>query len=448
MNNEVEEIKKTVDETTEEKPSKKKAKKGFNLKALGIGVGALVLCANIAIAAASLACVNDVKKTNEKLLAEREAESETRENDVVIADEYKIVDTTNISDAYKSGDDSGLSDEDKETLEMASAILDEIITDDMSDYDKEIAVYDWMCANLTHDTGMMAVIPTEGCMVDNPHGVLQGKQAVCVGFATTFRLFMQMMDIECKVVHNVENFHSWDLVLLDDEWYHVDIYSDIPGGHYANFNLSDDLMYEEWDRDFFPEATGLKYNYYYNNRLSAKSIYDAPKMLRTALENKERGLCIEFDGTLSEGDIASGYAMLSALEDSINMYEEEELDLPYGIQEYNFAANPENNNTLLVVMFGTYRSEEEQFKEDLGYDEDRINEELQDAFGDWFEDISVTGLDEIVDYDDNTVITEEVYGVLGINNEVLDAFNITKDDVIGLTIGEFYEMFDAKMGEE
>ena len=56
-------------------------------------------------------------------------------------------------------------------------------------------------------------------------GVLKYHNAVCVGYATTFRMFMQMMGIECKVEHNTEKFHSWDVVKIDGDWYITDIYS-------------------------------------------------------------------------------------------------------------------------------------------------------------------------------------------------------------------------------
>ena len=47
-------------------------------------------------------------------------EEETRENDVKIAGSYEIKSTEAISDAYKNGDTSKLSDKERETLDMAS----------------------------------------------------------------------------------------------------------------------------------------------------------------------------------------------------------------------------------------------------------------------------------------------------------------------------------------
>ena len=65
------------------------------------------------------------------------------EDDVVIAHEFTIRSTLQISDAYKNGTADSLSDKDKETLDMAKDVLSKIIKDGMTDYEKEEAVYLW-----------------------------------------------------------------------------------------------------------------------------------------------------------------------------------------------------------------------------------------------------------------------------------------------------------------
>ena len=89
---------------------------------------------------------------------ERQAEEAKKENEYMedgyrVGGEYEIRSTTHISDAYKSGDESQLSEEDKETLKMARDVLDEVIEDGMSDYEKEEAVYKWMVKNIGHGRG-------------------------------------------------------------------------------------------------------------------------------------------------------------------------------------------------------------------------------------------------------------------------------------------------------
>ncbi len=232
------------------------------------------------------------------------SEDVAQENDVTIGSEYVIKATTQISDAYKSGDTSKLSDTDKETLDMAKDVLDAIITDGMSDYEKELAVYKWMCENIGFDDGSLSVIPDENdLVVDNPHGVLQTHKAVCVGYATTFRLFMQMLGIDCMVVHDSYLSHSWDLVKLDGQWYHTDVYSDADSkGNFAHFNLDDNTMMssQEWNTDFFPAADGIKYNYAYMNRVECKDIYSIPAQVRAAIDAKTGIVSLDMGKDMSD----------------------------------------------------------------------------------------------------------------------------------------------------
>lgn len=228
-----------------------------------------------------------------------------RENNVTIAGSYKIRSTKKLSDAYLSGDRSGLTGKQKETLKMASDILDKIITKGMSKYEKELAVYRWMTTNLSDDSGALTVIPTTQEDCDNPYGVLKYHNAVCVGYATTFRLFMQMMKIPCKVVHNTSRTHSWDLVRLSGEWYHTDIYMDASTENYADFNMNDAtcLMSHDWNRDFFPAATGTKYSYANQNKKTLADAYALPAALKAGLDAKATNLFFDYKSTNAEEQV-------------------------------------------------------------------------------------------------------------------------------------------------
>mgnify|MGYP000685692729 CR=1 FL=1 len=279
-------------------PEQKEKKKGGAWK----GIVAVILAAGV-VGSTTISAFNLV--TLKSYIAEQKKEEnpETTEDYVKIADNYEIKPTTNISDAYKSGDTSKLTDKEKETLDMAKkAIKDMKITDSMSDFEKEKAVYDWMTKKLQQDSGALTVIPSTQEDCDNPYGVLKYHNAVCVGYATTFRMFMQMMGIECKVEHNTEKFHSWDVVKIDGDWYITDIYSDAGNGNYANFNVTD-AMYgqsQSWDRDYFPAANSLKYNMAYQNKKTVDSIYDLPKALRAAMDKKLGGVMVAFKEDITE----------------------------------------------------------------------------------------------------------------------------------------------------
>ena len=309
------------------------------------------------------------------------ADGQTREDDVAIMGEYYIRSTLPISDAYKSGDDSKLDSKEKETLEMASAVLDEIITEDMTDYEKELAVYEWMTTSLQYDTGVLQVIPNTQADCDNPYGVLKYHNAVCVGYATTFRLFMQMLDLPCMVVHNTEKYHSWDLIQLDGDWYHVDIYSDQNSGNYANFNMNDEMCSQghDWDREFYPAAEGTKYNYAIQNAVPVEDIYTVPALVREALDDETGNLFLSFD------PIDEAHAQIvETMMDGIRSCMEEGDD--YSSMWMNWTwLHVTGNQYVLAVYMESYDDDSNDF--DIS-DEDRakIDEAIAESFGttpDW-----------------------------------------------------------------
>ena len=307
-----------------------------------------LLCASIVL---SVFTINSVNKNTTMVKAMTGAvEDVDAEDDVLIANTYLIKSTKQISDAYKSNDSSKLSDADRETLDLASKILDEIIKPDMSDYEKEKAVYVYLTTKLKSTNGILTVIApnTEN---SEPHDVLKNKSAVCVGYATTFRMFMQMMDIECMVVHSSDLSHSWDLVKLDDGWYHVDCYSDETTGgtttvaeydeglggavtatttdgqdnvkdiaSYANFNMDDNYCAanHNWNRSFFPAADGKKYNYILNNTKQLKNIYKLPDYVAKMVSKKKSLIVCSFKSFDEKAQYEANYMADSLQNNLIN----------------------------------------------------------------------------------------------------------------------------------
>lgn len=335
----------------ETEQEKKQEKKGGAWKA----VVAAVLVAGVA-GSTTLSAFNLV--TLKSYIAEREKEenSETTEDYVKIAESYEILPTTNISDAYKSGDTSNLTDKEKETLDMAkSAIKDMKIKDGMSSYEKEKAVYDWMTTKLQQDKGALTVIPSTQEDCDKPYGVLKYHNAVCVGYATTFRMFMQMLDIECMVEHNNEKYHSWNVVKLDDDWYITDVYSDAGKGNYAHFNITDAMFSQEqnWDHDYFPAANSLKYNLTYKEKETVDSVYDLPKVLRSAMDKKKGAVMIAFKDKVDEEDAQIVGAIATSMDNMLmsGSYK----DMPFSLGTYSWIQDSDGNY-LYRVTFSEYNT--------------------------------------------------------------------------------------------
>ncbi len=345
----------------------------------------LGLGASLFLNASSLKRIDSLKEEVRELktsLYGEEGEDEygeTVEDGVKIAEEYEIRSTLPISDAYKSGDRSALSDKEKETLDMASEVLDEIIKDGMSDYEKEEAVYLWMTNNLQNDEGLLPVIPTTQDDSDNPYGVLKYHNAVCVGYATTFRLFMQMLDIDCMVVHSNDRSHTWDLVKLGDGWYHTDIYSDVGIGNYSHFNRTDDMvaLEQEWDTDFYPSADSYEYCYVCLVARDGEDIYDFPRLLREAIDSHETILSLKYtkDAAYIRTDILD--QMASQIQDKLYA------SVEYSSMYMDYNTLPLDGGFIFAVNMNYYDDEDPDYPDTINEkDLEKIDKAIEGSFGD------------------------------------------------------------------
>ena len=335
-----------------------------------------------------------------------DSDTVTQEDDVAVAGQYYIRSTLPISDAYKSGDTSQLDERQLETLSMASEVLDEIITDGMTPYEEEKAVYDWMCANIGHEGGVTVVVPTAPEYSAEPYGVLKYRVAVCVGYATTFRMFMQMLGIDCMVVHN--SYHSWDLVKLDGDWYHTDIYSDAGSGDYSNFNMTDEMCAygHNWDTNFYPAATGLKYCYAYMNAKELTNVYDIPSLVRDVLDADEvSNLYFLFDADEHTQQVVG--ELLTSTDSALMTYADmhgRDMWMEYNTQLVD-------GRVLLTINITDYSDGNNEPAADLtDEDYEQINEAVQDAFGDVYGDGTIVD-DGTIDAGDGIAVPTDMPAV-------------------------------------
>jgi len=119
---------------------------------------------------------------------------------------------------------------------LAKQTLNEIISDEMTDYEKALSIFDWICANTSYDYYAI----TEGAYQGNAtlvpvyylEGVFLTGYAVCDGFSKAYSLMCNMEGIDAVriVGHASGGGHAWNKVGLDldskiagKEYYVVDI---------------------------------------------------------------------------------------------------------------------------------------------------------------------------------------------------------------------------------
>ena len=179
-------------------------------------------------------------------------------------DDMTIYDTSAILAAWRGGNTASLSENDAVTLSAAAGILGEVLTDGMTDLEKERAIYRWLCVNVVYDPthyDAQKETPRESY---EPYGALVNRTAVCLGFATGFRLLMDMADVECITVVGAafqsREDHAWNEVKLNGRWYCVDATWDAgmdDPDYWSYFNVTSDWMADtdhQWDYQNVPEA--------------------------------------------------------------------------------------------------------------------------------------------------------------------------------------------------
>lgn len=163
-------------------------------------------------------------------------------------------------------------------------IIEDIITPEMSDYDKVKAVHDYIVLNCEYDyeNYVNDTIPQDSY---SPRGVLINKKAVCEGYAAAFKAFMDELSIPCKLVSGKASSngdfigrvnHAWNRVEVGGVWYQIDVTWDDPVPdqkrkvRYKYFLLSDEEMNKTHlqVRNEKKIWTNKKYTIFYRRKIS------------------------------------------------------------------------------------------------------------------------------------------------------------------------------------
>lgn len=336
----------------------------------------IIMAASVTGMVFSIISFSGVQQLKEEKKERDDKEADTE--NVLIAGTYQIQSTEAISDAYISGDTSKLNEEDKKTLELAKAVIDEIITEDMSDYEKEEAIYTWICENITGDTGVTVAVPEAMGIYDRPFGVLQNKQAVCVGYATTFRLLTNMVGLDCMVMHDTSLGHSWNIVQLDDGcWYIVDCYYDAGTVSHMNFNMNVATAQRshDWDPALYPVANGTEYNYIEMNKVE---LADSMELIEKIAElyNAEENYGVF---SLSVMDDEKAMAELYYIAEGIGG----RLSSDYSYACVELVPSADKKSVLAIYSYEDYSDDWSDDFIDFEIDYESLDEALNENFGEY-----------------------------------------------------------------
>ena len=152
-----------------------------------------------------------------------------------------------------------------------------------TDFEKELIIHDAMCEMIVYGESSSVGSENDAYSV---YGALVNRHAVCEGYARTFKLLCKYAGIECILITGDSKGvgHMWNMVKLDNQWYHVDVtwddLRDKPLHTYLNVTELQiradhdiDITYEKAPSDLasqgnsfnfhVPPASSLTYNYFY-----------------------------------------------------------------------------------------------------------------------------------------------------------------------------------------
>lgn len=115
-----------------------------------------------------------------------------------------------------------------------SEVVAEVISKDMTDRDKVVALNQYLCDTVEYDDDALenaekydfATVDKEYYDSFNAYGALINGKCVCAGYAAAFRLLAQEAGLESIVVTGFLEgslAHAWNKVKIDEEWYIVDV---------------------------------------------------------------------------------------------------------------------------------------------------------------------------------------------------------------------------------
>lgn len=101
-------------------------------------------------------------------------------------------------------------------------ILQDTITEGMTEGEKAKALHDYICRTTVYDMGY------KGREFMTPHtasNVIFAGHGVCDGYASAYKILLNAAGIECNIIwgHGSQYGHAWNQAKIDGQWYNFDV---------------------------------------------------------------------------------------------------------------------------------------------------------------------------------------------------------------------------------
>jgi transglutaminase/protease-like cytokinesis protein 3 len=219
--------------------------------------------------------------------------------------------------------------------EKSDEIINNIIEEDMEDWEKELVIHDYIINNCVYDRDENEFPPEDY----TDYGVFVNQIAVCEGYAKAMYRMLNSLGIRCMyVVGEAERPHAWNIVQIDNNYYQVDsTWDDMPSidtGEvliHKYFNITNEELSKNhtWEVENYPVCTNTRF--LDENIEDLKSnIYDISiaenkeefiNNLKEAIRNKKEKIVLKVKNySEKEYDVEESIQNIIDTNSSINFY--------------------------------------------------------------------------------------------------------------------------------
>lgn len=159
---------------------------------------------------------------------------------------------------------------DAEVAKMEAAID----TTGLSDVEIALAYHDYLATDVAYDyeNYLSSSLSSDDYTI---YGTLVKKKAVCQGYALTFMYLMKRQNVVCGYVSSNAANHAWNVVYLNNQWYHMDatwddpVWDNLGRVKHTYFMISDaTLLSLESKRSDY--VTSVPYGYTYTKAIDSR----------------------------------------------------------------------------------------------------------------------------------------------------------------------------------
>ena len=234
---------------------------------------------------------------------------------------------------------------------------------DMTEYDRELYVHDWLVENCNYADDVFKI--SDDFLSFTSYGAMVNNKAVCEGYTRAMQMMLATVGVESFPIVGIGNdgLHMWNAVKVENEWYYLDpTWNDTEkGSGYDYFNLTtDQILYDhtilpvysqlseeqvcgsdDGQADSFniivPVCSGTSQNYFVKNSMFVSTVSDATKAnIKRGLRKAQGELTetvfinvspdLDYDETLDSLFYSGDYVFFECLDDVNEEFEDNFID--------------------------------------------------------------------------------------------------------------------------